>query len=711
MAQPNVETIRISIASTDFQQMCSFAAISNIRSPEESLRELIVHTILAFEGDSLCSANDVAGVLSTMFGIDAPNHQIQDALDRLIQDGRIHKPLGTNYVLTDESRMNVQARIEQALCLQKRIRGEWMMEIFKKYVDFPIDAAWNALQTYLAKAFLRHGIQAVAFLDSSVELPEEYSKSLSLMLNDAVKSHFDSKHWPTAKEAIVEFLSAAGNKPDRTQYIAECADGAFSYFSLMVSPDVANNYRENLSPLVIFCDTNFLFGILDIHVNPQVEVSHNLLKVISDNQLPFCLKYHERTLEEAVDTINYYAGELKKNHWPQSLSRAAMKSPYISGIALKYHQKNVETGIDVDSFLRPYQHIHLLLKGKGIDEYKPLEDRLIERGTLQENYIKFLESIYKKKPDGSIIHDVAVLDCVRSIRKSTKSTINAGALLLTCDYTLYRFDSNESRRSKSYGSVVLPNVLWQILRPFIPASQDFDKSFAETFAIPEFRTIGSGAVKACSKMLNLLACYKDFPEETAAKLLSNDLLIDRLRAVDNDEQFQELVDSAISAENQTLIEERAALAKQIDLLTTDKGRVEKDLEQQKQESSIEIAKAYELLNAKKKEAEELTIAKDNAQEKARTAELKALRIRQFSSIIIALFTSLIFLVVINSVWRWDWLLLHPNSYGLQGCLSFMASFGIVGLCVKPWRKSLWGVGAFGILFVILQILGGPAKTP
>lgn len=693
MTQPNVVKIHPTLASTGFQQMCSLAAISNIRSPEESLGELIVHTILTFEGESLCTANDVSGILSGMFGVDAPDPQIQDALDRLIAEGRVHKPLGTNYVLTDEARRNVKARIDQAYSLQERIRGEWLTEIFTKYLDLPVDAAWAALQTYLAKAFLRHGIQAVAFLDSSVELPEEYVESLSSILNDTVKSHFDSKHWATAKEVISGFLSTAGSKPDRTQYITECADGAFNYFSLMVSPDVATNYREKLSPLVIFCDTNFLFGILDLHVNPQVEISQNLLQVISGHKLPFHLKYHKRTLEEAIDTINYYAGELKKSGWPQSLSRAAITSYCISGITLKYHQKNVELGIDVDSFLRPYQHIDVLLAEKGIGEYEPLEDRITEQAILQEEYTKFLESIGKEKPHGSIIHDVAVLDCVRSLRGKTTTTLDAGALLLTCDYILYRFDSNKRQRSKSYGSVVLPNILWQILRPFVPASQDFDKSFAETFAIPEFRTIGSGAVKACSKMLNLLACYKDFPEETAARLLSNDLLIDRLRAVENDDQFQEQVESAISAENQALIEERAALARQVDLLKIDKGQVEKELGQQKQE------------------AEKLIIAKDDAQERAQRAETKTLLVLKFTSIIIALFISLLFLVVIHSVWRWDWLLSHPSSYGLQGCLCFMAIFGIVGLCVKPWRKSLWGVGVSGILFVVLQILGGPAKAP
>jgi hypothetical protein len=182
---------------------------------------------------------------------------------------------------------------------------------------------------------------------------------------------------------------------------------------------------------------------------------------------------------------------------------------------------------------------------------------------------------------------------------------------------------------------VLPNVLWQILRPFIPASQDFDRSFAETFAIPEFRTIGSGAAKACSKMLGLLAAYKDIPEETAARLLSNDLLIDRLRATQDDEQFQAQVESAITSENQSLLEERAVLAKQVETLQADKARTEKELTEQKETAAAEVAKAQEAMEtlgtsyrdaeAKAKDASaklaEMTAAKDAAEKNARHRRL------------------------------------------------------------------------------------------
>lgn len=600
--------IKIVAPGTVLQQMCNYVAIAETKSPAESLRELILHTLFTFEEEKASSVHEVADILRTMFGVDAPNHQVQEALDQLTSVGQVHQPLGTNHVLTANARVQVKARIDQAAQLQERVRVQWLAEVVGRFPNLNASLAWDVLQDYLAKAFLRHGLQVAVFLDPSVELLAEYATSLSTLLTEAVQAKFDSTHQESAKHAISDFLASVGTNQERAQFIAECADGAANYFSLAVSPDIAQRFRERLSPLTLFCDTNFLFGILDLHVHPLVEVSNELLEAISEQTLPITLRYHATTLRELQSSISHYGDILWRHRWTQALSRAAATSRFMSGIELKYHQKNAATGIDVDTFLRPYQHVDILLKQYKIDIYRPSANRLTERATLEAEYQEYLKRLGKEKLYGLIAHDVAVLDCVRSLRSNAATTLEAGALLVTCDYSLYRFDSDASRIAKTQASVVLPNVLWQILRPFIPASQDFDRSFAETFAIPEFRTIGSGAAKACSKMLSLLAAYKDFPEETAARLLSNDLLIERLRATRDDAQFQAEVESAIASENQSLLEERAALAEQV-------TRAQNQLQQNKKEMEV-LAAAKRDADAKAKDASGKVVEITAAIEKA-----------------------------------------------------------------------------------------------
>ena len=123
-------------------------------------------------------------------------------------------------------------------------------------------------------------------------------------------------------------------------------------------------------------------------------------------------------------------------------------------------------------------------------------------------------------------------------------------------------------------------------------------------------------------MLGLLAAYKDFPEETAIRLLSNDLLIDSLRATQDDEKFQAQVESAIASENQALLEERAALSRQVEALRADKEHIEKELAAEKAAAASEAAKAQEAIQANKKAIETLAADHRAAEAKAKEASAK-----------------------------------------------------------------------------------------
>jgi hypothetical protein len=614
--------IKIVVPNTTIQQMCNFVAVAETQNQSESLRELILHTLFTFETEKISNAKEVANILKSVFGVEAPSFQVQEALDQLISSGQVQHPLSTNYILTSSARLKVKNRIDESANLQIRVKKQWLEEINKLFPLLNADLIWSALQDYLAKAFLRHGIQVAVFLDPAVKLPQEYTISLSTLLSEAVNAKFDSDQQDSARHVVSDFLASVGKDHERAMYIAECANGAANYFSLAVSQDVAEKFRQELSQLTLFCDTNFLFGILDLHVHPLVDVSNELLEAINTNKLPIKLRYHEATLRELHASISYYGEILQRHRWTQALSRAASKSRFMSGVELKYHQKNAETGVDVDAFLRPYLHVDVLLKDHKISIYKPLKERLIERSTLENEYREYLKRHGRDKVYEVISHDVAVLDCARFLRSGATSTLEAGALFVTCDYNLYRFDSDTSRDSSSPATVVLPNVLWQILRPYVPSNSDFDRSFAETFAIPEFRTIGSGAAKACSKMLGILAVYKDFPEKTAAKLLSNDMLIDRLRNVQNDAQFQEQIESAIALENQILLEEQVALAKQVEVLRADKAQTEKKILEQKDVAAAEAIKAQAAIRAKKIALDDLAASHRDAEAKTKDASAK-----------------------------------------------------------------------------------------
>lgn len=731
MSNRNCKPAKLRNFSLAFEKMCNFVAIADTRNPDETLNQLILQCFVILPSEKFQNARQFMEITDSLFGLQISEHQIQSCLDRLVKKGDIRCPANTNFTLSPEIREQLQKKIDNAKELEERVQHEWLEEIIRSFPALPFDDLWKALKGYLSRAFRRHGIQTAALLDPSIDIAAEYQESLSFLLEDTLKDTFSGDHRPMAKDAISKFLAAVGDYPDRASYIAQLADGAFNYFSLTVAPDVAEQFRQKLNPLTLFFDTNFLFGILDLHSHSQVEVSNELLQAIEKYQFPFKLRYHQATEKEMISTIGHFGDILRSRKWSQSISRAATTSLCLCGIEVKYHKLNAETGIDVDSFLKPYKHVDILLKDKNILKYMPYEGTLSERADLLADYKSFLAAKGKEKPYGAIEHDTTILDAVRQFRSKAKSSLEAGALLITCDYQLYMFDWENSRIHNKMACTVLPNLFWQILRPFAPSDLDFDRSFAETFAIPEFRTISSDAAKACSKMLSLLAVYKDIPEETAARMLSNDLLINRLRKVDSDEQFQEYVESAIVSENALLLEEKAALANQLESEKAEKEAKLKALDTERTVHEQEKSQVSQLLKQKEQELKSALMQKDKEKERADCAfaeaekEKAARKLAEeqaagrvvtiniyaiiassaISSISIAIFELLVYWLPCN------WLRNHPNSYGLQGSFDVLLILVIFGYFLPKWRKWCWGTsGVCAVLGLILTLLGGPSNT-
>jgi len=606
--------------STAFEQMCSIMAIGKTRNRSEVLAELVLQCLAFLPNEKISSAADIRSAIDGLLGIRIPEHEIQFSLDKLIEAQSIMKRADESFSLPQQMRKTIQDEIDETHRLDEDIRKTWAEEVASKYPALEFDKLWKSLRVYLAGAFQRHGIQAVAMLDPSVEISDGYSESLSSILVSVISKEFPKESRSIATSAVSEFMATTGNHPRRAKYISQLADGAFNYYSLTIDAKIAEDFQKNLNQLDLFFDTNFLFGILDITVNPQVAVSNELLAAIKKYKLPFRLYSHQKTVTELLGSINHYADVLSERKWSQPISRAAVYSRHLSGVELRYHQRFAEEGIDVESFFRPYKHSDVLLKDKGIIPFNPQENHLAERSNLINEYKEFLAKIGKEKYYEQIDHDMTVLDIVRQKRTGVKSSLDAGALFITCDYTLYKFDWETSKAKGIRASTVLPNIFWQILRPFIPSDVDFDNSFAETFAIPEFRIFGSQASLACSKMLNILAGYKDFAEETAKRLLSNGMLIEALQHVPDDKSFQDLVEAEIVKENAALVEEREFIAAKYEKERKEKELARKELEIEAEKNLHNERAIAEIQELSQMKIEHERLAAQVSEQRAKDAE-------------------------------------------------------------------------------------------
>jgi hypothetical protein len=228
-------------------------------------------------------------------------------------------------------------------------------------------------------------------------------------------------------------------------------------------------------------------------------------------------------------------------------------------------------------------------------------------------------------------------------------------------------------------------------------------------------------------MLSYLSAYESLPEETATQLLSNDLLLEPLNPKEN-EQFHNYLESALQGQNVTLLEEKAALEKQVERVLAEKEAKEKRLEQERIEREKEKARAdraEQLLRQREKEIATLkTKQKENAgsgpevinrdkqareEAESRVKEEVFARARAERKVeiyaIIATITVCLILIGLSESLIFLLNLFHQHRAGLQLALGALLALGIVGIFHPKWRKWCWGGGAFAILLVIIQLVG------
>lgn len=694
------------------------------------------------------TSQQVLETIEVFFGFSLNEIMVRDSLHRLKQRGELVTSKNSNsVVLAPHTRANVQSRIEQAKQLENEVRQEWFELIEYGYSDMQDEwygPLWSILQRYMGKAFRQHGAETVLLLDPSSSLVET-PKSLSTFLHEAIEEEKSKVPKELAAELIRMFFSQPTTS--RTRYIAQLLDGTFAFFSLSADQATANYLRGTVAPLALFLDTNFIFGILDLHSNPFDDASKELVEAIQQQGFPFKLYYHKVTLEELESTLEYYGTRLKGHVWTSSVSRAAIKTldNTLSGLELAYHEKNAQSPLSPEVFLSKYKYIKDLLaskhKFKIYNEAEQSDEEKQERYTLVAEYRHFIDTYRSKsKRYQALNHDIRVLQTVAKLRNKADSPLDSGSFFITADFFLYRFAWEKLRQKNEIGLVVLPNQFLQLLRPFIPTTDDFDRRFVETFSIPEFRSLGQYS-SVSVKVLEYINEYSDIEEQTAIRILTNEVLRGNLAEVQDDsEQFQAVIEKALLADNQRLMEEveelqenaqqiaqeRAELEAQkqaeverleqerrrLELLSADKDKranqVERQLHELQKIKEIEVAERDKEIAAKDKELRKLEYEvklRDKQVEDQQRLAVQRQKNYRILAMLLVIFVDTIVIWFGSRIISWEWLVNHPNRLGLYGVIWLINLCAAAAYLLPEWRREMVIAGILGAVLVFFQILG------
>jgi hypothetical protein len=357
---------------------------------------------------------------------------------------------------------------------------------------------------------------------------------------------------------------------------------------------------------------------------------------IKAKKLPFQLFYHERTLKELGDLTDAASASLRASRYSPELSRAYVQMAEArggaSGIELHFHRMNAVQAIDVEAYVARFSHLEALLAEVPAKVYRQNSELDTDlKGRHIAEFTAFLEEHRPDRPRryAAVDHDVVVWMSLQRQRQRAKSALRTGALLVSNDFALQSFDKSYlMRQEDGHGvpTVVLPQHLLQVLRPFDAGTPDFDRKFMEVFASPEFRTAQSDYDETSSRVMTYLASFEGVPTSTAVSILNDDLLMSRLSTAEASSEFEDLIESAVIAENAELVSRLTTTQAQIEHLQAEKDRLSSEAEDSARTVAEAEAKSR-AAEAAKAEAE-ITAAAERERLETVAREEKASRVAE-----------------------------------------------------------------------------------
>ncbi len=708
-----------------FDQLCHMVALSRSGKIEGAIDGLVATALAITSTENGASVETLVEEVSSRFGLRLAAADVRDATGRLLVAGRIRTAGRAGFfVASPAEAAGVQDRAKQAASLEAKVREEWLAEAVATAGSLAgvRDEIWTAARLTMASAFRQHGALTLELLDAGVGGGAGSGPGMFRIVDEALEQTGLTSN-PDARGAIECFFNS--QTPLRSRYLAQLLDGTFTFFALTLDRATADYLIQGLKPLDLFLDTNFIFGVLGLHLDYFSDISRDVLDLIQNGGFPFSLYVHPRTLKELQTTIGFIGARLRSNLWTQEVSRIAVEvgtnTGNLSGVELSYHTLNARTLTDPSVFLTRFEHMDVLLRDLGLSLYVEPRDRGYsddEKWGLIGDFNAFVETARpgRPKPYEAMDHDMTVWLSIHQLHKPSVSALSAGALLLSNDFLFYRFDWRNLRREGDSGVVVTPSQLLQVLRPFVPATEDFDRSFAETFAIPHFRTAQSGYGPVTSDVLGFMNSMSDLPRPTAIRILTDEVVLHRLSGRNPSEPaFRETIESEIARDNRLLLEEKEAMERQF---AEEQTRTRETLAQtqstsRQQADALVAAKGREEALVSVASQKEALLSESGRREASLQASLTAERAarQKFESrlrrvaAVVAWLIGQVLLLAAPATANLRWILDHPNRIGLQ-LLAGLVWSGVVWVAYDRTNRVLVTLGVVVVAIVGIATVAG-----
>jgi len=549
----------------DFQKV--FSKLSHIKALsaeknklQEIVKNLILYSIVQRPESIINNDTDVAKIIQDVYGIPIRESVIQPAFDKLRDSGEVIRNINNkSYIVSLECSNKISTRLQDAKATEIKIQQRWEEELLRDFPNlYPIkEVIWDCIQSYLSLVFEQHGVQSLLLLNPSAKITENEQKGLQILAKKSISSCNGQIEEEIFYSIVNNFIS--GGDELRISYIAQLVDSTFTSYALTSDAETTSYLNRPFKNVLLFLDTNFIFGVLNLHNNQEDSSALEILKELKKNKLGFNLVYHPLTLSEFQKAFHHRSNLIKGRKWSRESSRVALRLGGLNPIEEVFHKENLEFEIDPNLFLEKYEQVDIMLQDMGLEEYPTRKITDLEHGDIEydiSKYQDFYNRTRLRKEKGFYLfqHDIIVLREVRFLSGRKAKFLDCSAFFISSDFILAKFENEFFKQRWEVGLTLNPSVFLQIIRPFIVTDYESNKKFIETFSIPDFRTFEIDYSTTRNKVMQVLNDkYNGVSDETKLKILRNQILLGKVKQAENDYSKQlGIVEEQLSIENQAL---------------------------------------------------------------------------------------------------------------------------------------------------------------
>jgi len=428
-----------------------------------------------------------------------------------------------------------------------RLEERFLQALVDEGAEVDPDAAWKELEEKLLTPLVQElGARTYEFL-----LPEGAISDPELTLQRLI-SRANREFGQEFRRAVIRFLDPSD--PDVRAYVLRMLNAYF--FAQATALDrstleALDEARDAPANVRLFLDTNFLFSILRLHDNPQNEVAEALDDLMGRVRDQVAVRFYAlpTTVDEARRVLDGHIGYLRGVRPSPRVARAVAESrPELSGLTRRYLRAAAESAhaLGADEFFGPYRDALLtILREGGVELYNENMDALrasqavIDDILEEEEWLK--EHVRRGREPKSydrIEHDMLLYHFVREKRPAAAdSPLEVGAWMVTEDLRMVGFDRWKRGKTKSFPVCLTPAALMQLLRFWVPRSEELDRALIGAIRLPFlFEGFDSDAEAVTVRIIRTLSRYEnqdDLRPSTVQAVLMNRALRQRLSKQDS----------------------------------------------------------------------------------------------------------------------------------------------------------------------------------